>query len=66
MLVVHSEQHKYHDPAEFLSAGQMKPSPECPERMVRLWQGIDQGKLVPLLVAAIQELSAQVDELRAA
>jgi len=29
-----------------------------------IYQGIDQGKLVPLLVASIQELKAEIDELK--
>jgi hypothetical protein len=29
-----------------------------------MYQGIDQSKLVPLLVASIQELKAEIDELK--
>jgi len=33
-------------------------------RQVPDYQGIDQSKLVPLLVGAIQELKAEIDELK--
>jgi acetoin utilization deacetylase AcuC-like enzyme len=45
MKVVYSDRHRLHDPAGFISAGQMKPSPECPERAARLIAAVERAGL---------------------
>jgi acetoin utilization deacetylase AcuC-like enzyme len=41
MRVIHSTAHEAHDPESFISAGQLAPSPECPERAHRLFAAVE-------------------------
>ena len=40
MRVIHSAAHEGHDPKDFISAGRLAPSPECPERAHRLFAAV--------------------------
>ncbi|MDA1097432.1 MAG: histone deacetylase family protein [Proteobacteria bacterium] len=43
MRVVHSAKHQAHDPKNFISAGRLAPSPECPERAHRLFAAVEKA-----------------------
>jgi acetoin utilization deacetylase AcuC-like enzyme len=40
MRIIHSDQHRLHDPSGYISRGRIVPSAECPERAKRLLSGL--------------------------
>jgi hypothetical protein len=51
-------------PAELDEEGNVITEAVVEEKEIPIYQGIDHSKLVPLLVAAIQELKAEIDSLK--
>jgi len=51
-------------PAELDEEGNVITEAVIEEKEIPVYQGIDHSKLVPLLVAAIQELKTEIDSLK--